>query len=150
MSLVFLWDLTACTAVRQAFVVFPTLPTHWNAGVDASSCPLLHVLGRFLVGWNWLIVPTPFLFPNDCATAGFWKKRVETFRVHPVRVFMVRPHFPWRVDLFLSGAFSVWPLFLFMLEASQLNPWIAWISCSLLAVALLVLTKGGKIPAMVN
>ena len=35
-----------------------------------------------------------------------------------------------------------------MLEASQLNPWIAWISCSLLAVALFVLTKGGKIPEM--
>lgn len=33
-----------------------------------------------------------------------------------------------------------------MLEASLLNPWIAWITCSLFAVALLVLTKGGKIP----
>ena len=26
------------------------------------------------MGWNWLIVPTPFLFPIDCATAGFLKK----------------------------------------------------------------------------
>ena len=47
------------------------------------------------MGWNWLIVPTPFLFPNDCATAGVWEtKKVEAFCVHPVRVFMVRPHFP--------------------------------------------------------
>ena len=33
-----------------------------------------------------------------------------------------------------------------MLEASPLNPWIAWISCFWFAVDLLVLTKGGKIP----
>ena len=33
-----------------------------------------------------------------------------------------------------------------MLKDSQLNPWIAWSFYSLSAVALLVLTKGGKIP----
>ena len=33
--------------------------------------PPVACVGEILVGWDWLIVSTFFLFPNVCAIAGF-------------------------------------------------------------------------------